>query len=255
MPDQIQININPLAYFAELQKKLAGHGADLRCLLSLLNEKTYAQKSLPLDTSRPTIRHDPSIDIETTAIERQTSKCFSSCIDDFGVFLAQIIALQNIPETRGFLIEHSITEEEAIQDYLVKYLDQEIQVVLHDKSLTNPAKLARFSLPDNLRVMSENYFRLRNCFSHHDRVAKEEIRLEYFVLTFLVDGQSMPLIPSVLKDGQTLQVRVDLFTRVILSGEKVVLTEEDCQGMILTLQTQICPSILNAIAKRTGTPS
>lgn len=250
MPEEHHFSISPDGYLGQLQQSLARHMADLRNTLRSLEEGSFTERAnTPRQNAviRLQLTPFPGRDIGEASVAA-CNGCFLDLTRAMIEYLDRMIAVKRCIRQRIRIPRalHSTAELNAFIDGL---LNQHYERVSRNRSLTNPRKIAEFpTLADLPRRAALSYFSIRRTLEHYAGEAREDLHLISINLTVLADDRAIVVLPQVLAEGTQLSLQINDVAKMFIRGSRITLTEEDVEGVFLTIQHIIMPEVRHALA-------
>lgn len=243
----ISVKINPQQYLFVLTQKLGGHFSDLRVALRSLEDGSFAEKAAK---SRPGSLLDimfEKLAPHDEAVKRLCNRCFINLVGELITFLDRMIALQSFVSKSVQL--PSVTNIDELKAIVTERLEEEYRMVSTDTKLSNPVKLAKFSGIDSFaQECALSYFAIRRAIEHHGGHNLNELTMKYMRLKLLAGEMEITYTGQHAPPNTGISLRADHVSRSIAARSDVILTEEELEHIVFTINNLIAPEIQRVVA-------
>ena len=250
----IAVSLNLSLYRKELDDSIDKRLSSLRNVLRSLEDESFGIKAQKINPSK--VLHlqlaNNNIDPSEHASE-EILNAFNSIMRSFVDFLDKLIAARDVlAKTKNLKATRPLKGIKEILDYSKEYLDnlikQAIAKVAADSSLNNTSKISKFNgLSEKAKRCALGFFTLRRSIEHHKSIANKDFTLFFCRMNISVNGIGITKMPFKVNGGEQVQME---FGQVIelrfKKGEKVRISEEILENIILTLKLIIVNEIMRA---------
>lgn len=245
----LQINVNPQVYLAQLVDALGGHISDLRNTLRTIEDESFSARAkqqgpnmiVHIQASEKALGKDD-------ATQRAVDNCFLAMMRSLITFVDRVLAMKNAIAQPIRNIPAEVANNN-LASFVEEHLENCYRKVAENTSLTNPKKVEMLTgLPDWIRDSVRAMFAVRRALEHHSGVAKADIRLSLRRTIFTIGDEELKNVPMEFKDGGTLSIRIVEAEIHLPANTPIRLSDIDLEYLFFTLQSMIGPKILHTLA-------
>ena len=241
------MTINADVWLHKFRAQTDRHLRDMRAVLHALKDKSYAEKtSSGVERSVIDVKLQSQPDLDDIR-NHQTNKCVQSSVTCLFELIEWLIAIHDIHKEGGVHLTRELHNEREALEYIEEYIGQRSMKMATDIKLKADYKLDFFRVDLEVREMAGGYVDLRNCIEHHRGIAQKDIIVMYRKFTFVIGGTDVLALPHKAEEGQDIGIRIDNVKKQIARGDKVILSEEEAQAIVLTMQTVLGPGYVLAM--------
>ncbi len=243
----LQIEIKTGNYRDELVTADAKHVADLNMALRSLEDGSFIVSASKKNPENFFQIEYAGVNATDNAEQRHINKCFRAVISEFITFMDKMIAIKIISE-QGIPIKEPMTGEDVILKYVTGYVNDKIQEVARNSSLSNPKKLEHFTgLTPDIKSALIGYFALRRALEHHRGIPDQDIEFITLPLKIFADAVEITKVPFRVEAGQAIIARTIKENKILKKDVEICLTEKDLRNAIFTMEQVAAAEIVNII--------
>ncbi len=251
----IAVTVDSGLYLSVLSQAVDGHLGALRVALRSLEDGSFKSKA-KVPRAGAFLQFSLECSATPDAAARQLcNRCFVSVVGELVTYLDRMIAIKRFT-SKAVALPSGITTPDGVLQLVQRLLDDEYATVARDTTLSNPKKLALFpGIAPIARDSSLAYFAVRRCLEHHGGRSGEELTLWYGRLKLLAGDVEITQAGQAAPTGVGISLGMDHASRVIASGADVVLTEDELEHIVFTVQSLIGPEIRRVLVEPASPPA